>query len=69
LITDRSIDSREIDRQQVEEIGRLIEKLTADTSIDGVSTGRRPINNSSEKIRSIDSREIDRQQQQEQQRY
>jgi hypothetical protein len=34
----------------------VIEKLTADTSIDGVSTGRRP----------IDSREIDLRQQQQQ---
>jgi hypothetical protein len=38
-----------LDRQQQEEIRRLIEKLTADTSIDGVSTGRRPIDSSSSK--------------------
>jgi hypothetical protein len=52
---DRSIDGlstvREfidlLDKQQQEEIRRLIEKLTADTSIDGVSTGRRSIDSSS----------------------
>jgi hypothetical protein len=53
-----------LDKQQQEEIRRLIEKLTADTSIDSISTGRRPIDGSSSKICRIIGRII-RQHQQE----